>query len=81
MCNCKDDTDMRGRCQPFSKEFLSCPARHHSAVWYVQNTRGLYFSAQEMDFSMLNRFFYTAEDKLETAKLIIQEMLDDLATD
>ena len=77
MCNCKESDDIRGRCQPFTKEFLCCPARHTSAVWFILNTRGLYFSVNEMDFGCLNRFFYTSDDKLQTAKLIIQEMLDD----
>ena len=81
MCNCKDSTDMRGRCQPFTKEYLECPVRHDSAVWFVQNTRALYFNTLEMDFSCLNRFFYTSQDKLKTAQFLIQEMLDDIATD
>lgn len=68
--NCKSSEDIRGRCEINCKaknsldQFLACPARVDTTAWTIANEYGLYKLAEQGDYTYLDQFDFTDEDKI-----------------
>jgi len=68
---CQGDWDVRVRCEincPAKNsvdQFLACPSRVSSMAFWIANEYELYKLAEEGDFTYLDQFAFTDEDKLE----------------
>ena len=68
--DCKPSEDIRSRCEINCKaknsndQFLACPARVDTTAWTIANEYGLYKLAEKGDFTYLDQFDFTDEDKM-----------------
>lgn len=67
---CDAGMDIRGRCLPVEDvedskyKFVRCPARVDTMAWWIGNESDLYNSAMKGDYTFLDEFDFTDNDKM-----------------
>jgi hypothetical protein len=71
---CHAGMDIRGRCLPVEDKedskykFVRCPARVDTMAWWIGNEIDLYNSAMKGDYTFLDEFDFTDDDKMNIIK-------------
>jgi hypothetical protein len=76
--DCKPSEDIRARCYVRGNgntlaQFLACPARVDTMAWHIANEYGLYKLAEQGDFTYLDQFDLTDEDKMAIISSFYQD--------
>ena len=65
---CSGNDDIRVRCLPVEDskyKFVRCPARVTTMAWWIGNEIDLYKSAEQGDYTFLDEFDLTDDDKMD----------------
>jgi len=76
--DCKPSQDIRARCYVRGNgntlaQFLACPSRVDTMAWHIANEYGLYKLAEQGDFTYLDQFDLTDEDKMAIISSFYQD--------